>query len=57
METFKRLLIATFAPAAQRWALVEGNPHASMGGSHISIRIPRGKRKRIRATWRLSTAH
>ena len=57
MEIFKRLLIAAFAPAAQRWALIEGNPHAPIGGAQISIRSRRGKRIRARAIWQLAAAH
>ena len=49
METFKRMLIAAFAPAARHWALVEGNLHASkIGAARVSPRNPRGSRARVR---------
>ncbi|GEM_PF-3207900 len=54
METLKQLLIAAFAPAARRGALVEGQRHALREGSHASVRNGRrGKRARVFAGLRL----
>jgi hypothetical protein len=57
MEVLKSLLIAAFAPAAQRWAFIEGNPHAPRGRARVSMRGKRyGKRARASAFWRLVPA-
>ena len=57
METFKRILVVAFAPAAQRWALVEGGRHVPRDRPLMSRGRPKGKRARPRAIWRVVPAH
>ncbi|MGH8213601.1 MAG: hypothetical protein ACREPP_10290 [Rhodanobacteraceae bacterium] len=56
MEALKRVLVAAFAPAAQRWALVEGSRHVPNAEPLTSRGRSNGKRARPRAIWRIALA-
>jgi len=57
MEILKRILVVAFAPAAQRWALVEGGRHVTRVRPPVYTGRSKGKRARPRAIWRVVAAH
>jgi hypothetical protein len=57
METLKRIVVAAFAPAAQRWALVEGGRHVPQGGPPVPRGGSKGTRPPPRAIWRIAAAY
>ena len=53
MDALKRMLVIAFAPAAQRWALVDGNRHGPRFERLITARgRQRAKRRHATAIWR-----